>query len=278
MTSLLLALLAQARLEPYEGPFAYGFTVVPPWADGGKLVVNLPEHLEYDSRGMGILRHNDKDPRGKWTAAADGKSAVLDVESPTAPGVRVKGEAKVVGPDRVEVTMKITNGGKIPLPSVKPLYCVQYRHLAGFPQWVDNFKHVHVPRGGKLVALADVPTRDPATKIKGGSVVGAEPSEHAFAEKNGGLVEPGVDAALAAVASLDGKRKLLVAWSPGRSFLSNANIPCLHGDPFYGAIAPGGSAEAKGVFLFTEGPLEEAAAKLRAEGWGAPAAKPKASE
>ncbi len=276
MTLTLLTLLLSpspadgVRIEHYEGPLAYGFTIAPPWAAGGKLVINLPEHLEYEARGMGILRHNDKERRGTWEVAADGKSATLDVESPTAPGVRVRGEARVAGPERVEIAIAIANGGKIPLASVKPLYCVHYRHLAGFPQWVDNFKHVYVLRGGKAVALADVPTKDPQTKIKGGTVAGCAQHDNGFAEKNGGLVEDGVDAAVAAVESLDRKRNVAVAWTPGKSFLSNAHIPCLHADPFYGTIAPGASAEARGVVLFSEGPVEAVMARARgAEGLAA---------
>jgi hypothetical protein len=260
------------RFEKYTGEYAYGLTVLPPWSDGGKLLINLPEHLEYEARGMGILRHNDKDPRGHWEIAADGRRATLDVESPTAPGVRVRGEAKA-GRDRIEIKMKVTNGGKIPLAGVKPLYCVHYRELAGFPQWVDNFKHTFVVRDGKAVLLADVTTKDAQTKIKGGTVVGCDQHDNGFAERNGGLVEAGVDAAIVGVESLDGKRRLLVAWTPGKSFLSNANIPCVHADPFYGTLDPGASAEAEGVFLFTEEPRDEAVRKLRAEGRGRPPAQ-----
>ncbi len=281
MRLLLAAFLAAAgrvpagepRLEKYSGKFNYGLAVAPPWAEGGKLVVNLPEHLEYESRGMGILRHNDKERRGTWEVAADGRSASLDVESTTAPGVRVTGTARVAGPDRVELAIRIANGGKIPLAAVKPLYCHHYRELAGFPQWIDNFKHTYVVRGGKPVPLAEVATRTPETKIKGGAVKGCDPRDSAFAERNGGLVEDGVDAAIAAVTDLEGKRKVVVSWTPGKSFLANAHIPCLHADPFYGTIDPGKEAEAKGVVLFTEKGLEEAIAGLRKDGWGAPPPK-----
>jgi hypothetical protein len=262
------------RFEKYSGEYAYGLTILPPWAEGGKLVVNFPEHLEYESRGMGILRYSDKEPRGHWDVAADGGRATLDVESPSAPGVRVQGMAKAAGRDRIEVTMRITNGGKIPLATVKPLYCFQYRELAGFPQWVDNFQHTYVLVNGKPVALADVPTKSAQAKVKGGTVTGCEQHDNGFAEKQGGLIEGGVEAAIAAVESLDGKRKVVVAWSPGKSILSNANIPCLHADPSYGTIEPGQSAEAKGILLFTEGPLDEGFSRLRGEGRGAPPARP----
>jgi hypothetical protein len=273
----LLSLLApgeRPRFEKYSGEYAYGLTILPPWAEGGKLVVNLPEHLEYESRGMGILRHNDKEPRGHWEVAAEGGRATLNVESPTAAGVRIEAEAKAAGRDRVEFTLRIFNGGKIPLAAVKPLYCFHYRELTGFPQWVDNFKHTYVLRGGKPLALADIATKTAQAKVKGGTVAGCEQHDNGFAEKQGGLLEGGVEAAITAVESLDGKRKLLVAWSPGKSILSNANIPCLHADPYYGTIEPGQSAEAKGVLLFTEGPLEEGFSRLRGEGRGAPPARP----
>jgi len=268
----LLPLLAPdegPRLVKYEGTYAYGLAVAPPWKEGGVLVINFPEHLEYESRGMGILRHNDATPRGRWETAPDGRRATLNVESPTAPGVRVEGEAKIAGPDRVELMIRIVNGGKIALATVKPLYCMHYRELSGFPQWVDNFKHTFVLRGGKTVALSEVPTKTPETKIKGGTIAGCDQQDNGFAERNGGLIERGLDAAIAAVEDLQGRRRLVVAWSPGKSILSNANIPCLHADPFYGTLEPGQSAEARGVLLFTEKPAEEACAQLRREGWGA---------
>src|SRR5436190_495637 len=69
------AALDGPRFEKYSGEYAYGLTVLPPWADGGRLVVNFPEHLEYESRGMGILRYSDKEPRGHWEVSADGGRA-----------------------------------------------------------------------------------------------------------------------------------------------------------------------------------------------------------
>lgn len=255
------------KFEKYSGEYAYGLNVLPPWKDGGKLVVNFPEHLSYEVRGMGILRYHDKEPRGRWEASADGKTATLDAESATAPGVRVTGEGKVAAADRIEFRIRIANDGKIPLPWVFPLYCFHYRELTGFPQWIDNFKHTFVLRNGKPVALAEVPTKTAGAKVKAATVAGCDQKDNVFAEKQGGLIEDGVDAAIVAVESLDGKRRLVVAWSPGKSILSNANIPCLHADPFYGTIEPGKSAEAKGVLLFTEAPLEEIFKKLRAEGW-----------
>jgi len=263
---------AGVQLAEYSGEFAYGLNITPPWSDGGKLIINLPEHLEYNDNGMGILRHNDKKPNGHWEISADGLNAILDVESPTAPGVWVKGTAKVVSENRVQITMRIINGGKTALPIVKPLYCFQYRYLTGFPQWIGNFKHCYVITGGRLTALADLPTSKPETKVKGATVI-ACPRTHRddwYAKRHGGHIEQGIDAAISAVTSLDGKRKLVFGWTPGKSMLSNASIPCIHADPCYGTIQPGQWAEATGVIILTEAPLEDTVADLLKSGVGAP--------
>ena len=55
--------------------------------------------------------------------------------------------------------------------------------------------------------------------------------------------------------------------------LSNAAIPCAHGDPYYGAIPVGEAREAKGVVWFTTKPVEEAMKELAKEGHGAPLAE-----
>jgi hypothetical protein len=268
---------AELRFEQHAGS-AYGLDVIPPWNDGGKLAINLPEHIEYQAVGMGILRHSDKEPKGHWKVADDGKTATLDVESTEAAGVRVKGVAKVAAENRVEISMEIINGSKISLPLVKPLYCHQYRLLTGFPQWTENYKHTYVVVEGKIVALSDLPTKDPAAQVKGGPVCGCSQLDSGYALKYGGLVEKGIDAAVAAVTALDGKRKLVIAWTPGKSFLSNANIPCIHADPYYGTIEPGKSAEAKGIIVFTEGALEDTVNELLKQGTGAPPAKAEAKD
>jgi hypothetical protein len=252
----------------YSGPLAYGLDVVPPWADGGHLTINLPEHLEYMPGTQGILRHNDSAPRGHWEITDAGRTATLDVDSPTAEGVHVKAVAKVTGADRIEITFRIQNNGKIPLGTIIPLFCSHYRYLTGFPQYTGNFRHTYVLFRGKPTALADIPTQRADADVKGAPVIGCPQRGDWFAAKHGGYIEAGVDAALTAVAALDGKRKLIVAWTPGKSMLSNANIPCIHADPYFGTIPPGEAREAKGLYLFTTDSLAQLLPELRRSGLG----------
>src|SRR3954464_1328577 len=65
---------------------AYGLTVTPPWADGGSVFINLPEHLWYMPETKGIARHHDN-RNNVWKVSADGKEAGYNIESLTVPGV-----------------------------------------------------------------------------------------------------------------------------------------------------------------------------------------------
>ena len=264
---------AEMRFVKYTGRLAYGLEISPPWQDGGTLIINLPEHLERWPGTQGILRHNDQAPKGHWEVSEDGKTATLDVESSTMAGVFVKGTAKASGEGRVAFTMRIENRMPAALPGIRPLYCFHYRHLTGFPQWIDNFKHVFVLIDGQAVALADIPTEKPDADVKGAYVRGCTQRDtDAFPKSRGGLIEDReLDAAIIAVEALEGARKIVIAWTPGKSMLSNAAIPCAHGDPFYGSIPAGQARQAKGIVWFTEKPAEEAMKELLKEGHGAPA-------
>jgi len=45
--------------------------------------------------------------------------------------------------------------------------------------------------------------------------------------------------------------------------LANGTLPCVHADPSYPELRPGASAEATGVLIFTEEPLEKVMGELR---------------
>jgi hypothetical protein len=160
--------------------------------------------------------------------------------------------------DRIRKPLLIGQGANDPL--VKPLLCFQYKKLAGFPQGLDgNFRYTYVVIGGRLVRLADLATARPDPQAMVAYVKGCGQHDcDKFANSRGGLIAQEIDAGAAAVTSKDGRRKVILAFAPPKSVLSNAFIPCLHADPYLGDLEPGGSAEASGVILFTEGDLEPA--------------------
>ena len=255
--------------EDREQHNEYGLSVAAPWKDGGKLFLNFPEHLEYNPQGMSILRHWDRNP-ALWNISPDGRQASYRVESPHETGVVVEAFARVANPEEtpegtkgVYLAVRITNNGERTLPTVRALLCFQYRGLTGFPQWIDNFKHSFLVFDGELKAIADLPTEKPDTKFKGCVVKGC-PQRDTRAERQGGLIEQDMDLALSVVESLDGTRKAVFWWTPGKSMITNASIPCIHADPYFGTLEPGQSAFAEGLALFTEGDLQPIVEELKA--------------
>ena len=240
-----------------EDDMTYGLTIASPWVNGGTLHINFPEHLEHGDVGSGILRHHDKRVN-PWKIAPDGRSANYEIESLELPGVKVRATAVAHG-DRARLSLKIANDSEKTLKSVKPLLCFWYAKLTGFPgKLSDNFEHTYVVMDGKPVTLASIPTENSDARAKVAYVRGCNQHDcDKFAKSRGGLIERDIDLGLIAVTDRDGKHKVVIRFTPGKSILSNRVIPCAHADPFFGTLAPGASAEATCDILFTEDPLDQ---------------------
>jgi hypothetical protein len=255
--------------EDPEQRRAYGIRIGSPWHDGGSLFLNFPEHLEYNPEGATILRHYDKPP-GLWIVSPDQRQVSYRVESKAASGVVVEAFARIASPDHcpsrcdgVYLAMRIFNGGSITLPVIRPLLCLQYGKLEGFPLVRDHFQHNFILMEGRLTSLADLPTVDAKTQFKG-CVVKDCPQRDTRAERQGGLIEKNMDLALSVVTSLNGQRKVILWWTPGKSMIANARIPCIHADPYFGTLKPGETAFAEGLLLFTEADIEPIVRSLSA--------------
>jgi len=252
-----------------ETRLIYGLNIAPPWKDGGVLYVNFPEHLEYNPVGNTIMRHWDKIP-APWIISPDGQQASYRVESPALKDVIVESfvRATIIQElpypvSGVKLAMRIVNNGTITLPVIRLLMCMQYSGLTGFPQGLDgNYKHNFIVMDGKLTALADLPTADPNTTFKGCVVKGC-PQRDTRSEEKGGLITQDMDLALSLVTSMDDRRRVIIWWTPGKSMIANAYIPCMHADPYFGTLDPGEQAYAEGMILFTEGDPEPIVAFLR---------------
>ena len=241
----LMRLEAGTRPDSDE-PWTYGLGIKPPWKNAGTLWANFPEHFEYGDQGYTITRYHDKRPSpNAWVVEREGKYAHYEVDSLAAKGVRVLATAEVVEPDRVKMTLTVKNDSdKLTLPDIKPLLCYQYAKLVGFPgpkrkEGEHNFKWVHVVIDGKIVALADVPTKNPETNRKGATVKPRKPYRTHFVSKAGGWIEKPLDVGVSVITSEDDKRAVILRSEPSRSMLCNCWIPCLHADPYFGTLKPG---------------------------------------
>ncbi|MFB3891368.1 MAG: hypothetical protein ACE15C_05015 [Phycisphaerae bacterium] len=268
------------RLAPATPPgtengeqFAYGLSVTTPWADGGKLYLNFPEHLEFTEVGYGIARYSDKRPNA-WVTERNGSYAHYEVDSlagpgVSAPGVKVSATAEVVGPDRVRTTMTVVNGsGALKLEHVKPLLCAHYSFLAGFPPargGADNFKHTYVVLNGKITAAYGLPVSKPEAERRGAAFKPYPPYRTQFATKAGGWADTPLDLGIVVITSADDERALILYSPDAESFLSNAFIPCVHADPHFGDINPGQSRTGTLWYIFAGADWRDTVSKLIAQ-------------
>lgn len=235
---------------------AYGLNIMPPWPDGGSIFVNLPEHLEYMPETKGIARHHDK-RKNVWQINADSTEANYEVESLTEPGVFFAVKAKATN-EKAAFEMSITNHSEKMLNSIRPLFCFQYNLLKGFPgKQSDNFSHTYIITNGKPVLVASLVVNDTNAVARMAQVKDCKDEHNWWAIKMGGFIEQRMDAAYTILTSAHDDRKVIVRWTPGKNFLSNAAIPCIHADPCMGDLAPGKSVTVHGELIFTRVPLEQ---------------------
>lgn len=242
--------------DDMEVRMAYGLNIVPPWPEGGSIFANLPEHLAYMPETKGIARHHDK-RRNVWRTNADSTEAGYDVESITEPDVFLSFKAKAVN-QRAFFEFTITNRSNKTFKSLIPLFCYQYNTLKGFPERLtDNFAHTYVIIGGKLVSASSLQVQDSNAIARNAQVKDCVDEHNWWAIKMGGFTFQRIDEAVTILTSSHDDRKVVLHWSPGKDFLSNSFIPCIHADPCLGDLLPKESITVKGEMIFTREPLDQ---------------------
>lgn len=237
-----------------EKRMAYGLNVAPPWPNGGYVFINLPEHLEYMPGTKGIARHHDM-RTNVWQVNDDSTEAHYSVESLTEPGVFFSAIAKADS-CRINFEFTITNHTNKQLQSVRPLFCFQYHSLSGFPKkFSDNFSHTYIIIDDTLSRVSDLPVTNPTTNARMAQVADCADEHNWWAEKAGGMIQQKITSAYTILTDTAGYHKLIVHWSPGKNFLSNSAIPCVHADPCIGNIEPGKAVKVSGSLTFTILPL-----------------------
>ena len=242
--------------DDMEIRMAYGLNIVPPWPDGGSIFVNLPEHLAYMPETKGIARHHDK-RKNVWQAKADSSEAGYDVESLTEPDVFISVKAKAIN-QRATFEMTITNRTHKTFKSLVPLFCFQYKTLKDFPaRLTDNFAHTYVIIDGKPVLVARLAVQDSRAVARGAQVNDCPEEHNWWTIKMGGFTSQRIDEAVTILTASHDDRKVVLHWAPGKDFLSNSFIPCIHADPCIGDLPPQESRTVKGELIFTRAPLNQ---------------------
>lgn len=240
---------------------AYGLNIMPPWPDGGSIFVNLPEHLEYMPETMGIARHHDH-RANVWRTSDDSLHAEYAVESLTEPNVFFSAKASSTG-HRATLEVSITNRSEKKLHSLRPLFCFQYNFLKGFPiRLSDNFNHTFVIIVGHPVAVSDLVVENPDAIARMAQVGSCKDEHNWWAEEMGGFISRPIDSACTILRATDDDRKVVVRWWPGKNFLSNSYIPCIHADPCIGDLEPGQTVRVKGEIIFSRASLDQIVKEL----------------
>lgn len=240
---------------------AYGLNIVPPWSDGGSVFVNLPEHLEYMPGTKGIARHHDK-RLNVWQVNSDSTEARYTVESLTEPGVFFSAKAKS-DQQQAFFELTITNHTEKTFHSLRPMFCFQYNLLKGFPlKNTNNFSNTFIIINGKPVQVSDIAVKNPGAIARMAQVGSCKDDHNWWAEEMGGMIEQKIDAAYTILTTLHDDRKIILKWTPGKNFLSNSAIPCIHADPCIGDLEPGHSKTAIGELVFTKASMKELTKKF----------------
>lgn len=242
--------------EDTEVRMAYGLNIVPPWPHAGSVFVNLPEHLEYMPGTKGIARHHDN-RKNVWQINADSTEAWYIAESLTEPGVFFSVKSKSDA-QKASFEFTITNRTEKTFHSLRPMFCFQYNLLKGFPlKNTNTFSNTFIIINGDPVQVSGIAVKNPAAIARMGQAVSCADEHNWWAKEMGGMIEQKIDAAYTILTALHDDRKIILKWTPGKNFLSNSAIPCIHADPCIGDLEPGQSKTAVGELIFTKAFMKE---------------------
>ena len=225
----------------------YGLRISPPWPEGGYLLLSTPERIQCGPEGKALFSYDDlaftlpcpqcgeatlfTGPAGSktvrctkcaaelrvldsygrrdvWEIAPDERTAVLDIESPSTPGVHLRIELKVAGP-RLDFALAVRNDSGKDLDDITARFGYDWKELKG--TWK--------------------PMRD----------LGTLPA----------------DRAPAVLSEASGTRKALISWQPGEPVSFEGGTSKIYIRARIGEVGAGKSAEATGVIIFSEGPVEQ---------------------
>ncbi len=164
--------------------------------------------------------------------------------------------------DDVDLEFWVENRGKEAV-AIGTQFCPVLRGTC-FEFGVDSLDRVFLHIDGAWKALADTGrgNADPAF-CHYGSVRG--PALPESLPEPWGASHEKADVDVAAVVSKDGKHVFAIAWPEPQSFLTNAQLPCVHADPGWPQCPPGRRALVRGKVYLMEGGLDDLLARVRRE-------------
>jgi len=219
--------------------------ISPPWECPDYLWLDFPEAV-FTDRGLLYLSHHSPRfppafedlPAVAWEQAAGG----IRFERRLADGVGFGGAVTRSACGRgVDLELHIDNGSDRPLADVRLQTCAYLRALGEFNAPTNANKWVHLPTRG-WTHLGEA-----ATHI-------GERGRYRVGWRGGPQV-----ADLPVIVCTSSREDRLIAFTWGRhtySMIGNPLHPCMHADPAFGPIQPGGREAIRGRLLFLHASLE----------------------
>ena len=221
--------------------------VHPPWPDDGYLWLDFPEVVmverEFLYAGHGPLDHpsvhHDALPKAPWYDVEDGIAFDRIMPNGLAFGGRLTEDR---GRSAISMQIYVCNGTPHVLRGLKMQTCAYLRLLDEFADKTTGNKYVHVAERGW------VPFPDAAQMADG---IGP----YRLGWRGGPAV-----ADLPFMVTVSGKAERLLAmtwYDDTYSIVSNPGHPCIHTDPAFPDIEPGGRYSIRGELFFFEGTLAD---------------------
>jgi len=225
-------------------PFEQIAWVSPPWPSQDYLWVDFPEAI-FSSMGLLYLSHVNPAfpvlfpglPKVPWKGIPGG----IAYERVLPNGVKFGGSLTKGGDSTVAMELHISNGSDRVLEDVKLQVCIFLRAIKEFSAFTAGNKFVHLPSRGWLPFPEALAT-------------GSEAGSYKLGWRGG---PASADLPVMATVSEEGGRLVAVTWYEDTySLVCNPRHPCMHADPAFPRIEPGGESSIRGEICFFEGSLE----------------------
>ncbi|MFC1713634.1 hypothetical protein ACFL6S_08200, partial [Candidatus Poribacteria bacterium] len=248
-------------------PQRHAVEMVPPWDTEGHLTLRFPETL-HSNLGLLFIDHYradmlpvvDLQKLPDWQVDPDTGAISYQCQLPN----KVEFSGRITpGTDELDLEFTVKNGTDAELSRLGTQFCLVQSPCPTFS--TPELTNTYILHDGKWLALSDstfkksIPDKPPwiigSVKDRPGPKPGASHPDAWYV-----CHEP-ADAPLIATVSRDGAHVLAIAWSTGRSVMSNGWIPCLHADPVLPNCTPVESVSVKGKIYLLTGGLDDLRAR-----------------
>lgn len=237
-------------------PFEQIAWLSPPWPSDDYVWLDFPEaifansNLLYLSHVSPAFPAQFSDlPRVEWQRNEDGLHFARLLPN----GIRFGGSLASIETSIVSLMFFVENGSNEQLRDIRLQTCAYLRPIKEFAQFTLSNKYVHLPCAGWV----------PLQEARRAPELGR------YRQGFRGTGPKVADLPVLATLSTSGDRLLAMTWYEATLSLgSNPQHPCMHADPGFPDLAPGGRETIRGELIFFEGSLTQFEAWFRARGAG----------